>query len=232
VRDGGVILPRSRPTGDSITRRLVASPTLAHNILPLACPGSTICALLTMELVPWFTFQPMSDKRQTGPLRAGELAQMAGVSKDTLRHYERKGLLASRRASNGYRKYESQALGRVHLVRRALSVGITLDELARVVKIRDGGGRPCREVRALAAAKLESLEGRLRDLTLLRNQLREMLGEWDAKLARTPRGKPARLLESWAQESPEREKSRAAAALSNGRRGRSASRRQHRRRIP
>ena len=139
----------------------------------------------------------MSEDREEGLLRAGELAERAGVSKDTLRHYERKGLLSSRRAPNGYREYDAQALGRIQLVRRALAVGFTLDELARLVHIRDVGGRPCREVRALAAAKLESMEVQLRNLTLLRDQLRAMLGTWDAKLAKTPKGKAARLLESW-----------------------------------
>ena len=65
-------------------------------------------------------------------LRAGELAQLAEVSTDTLRHYERKGLLAApRRSVNGYREYPKSALGRVRLVRRALEIGFTLDVAAR-----------------------------------------------------------------------------------------------------
>ena len=171
-----------------------------------------------MELVPWFSIQPMSDDRQAGPLRAGELARLAGVSKDTLRHYERKGLLAPRRSSNGYREYPQQALGRVRLVQRALSVGFTLDELSRLMHIRYQGGAPCRQVRALAAAKLESMEVQLRDLTTLRNHLRELIGEWDIRLAQTPRGKRAWLLERWAQDSPEPEKEHT--ALSNRSKGR------------
>ena len=160
----------------------------------------------------------MSDEHQVGPLRAGELARMAGVSKDTLRHYERKGLLASRRSSNGYREYPQQALGRVHLVRRALAVGFTLDELARLLRIRDDGGAPCREVRALAAAKLESMEVQLRDLTALRNQLRKMLKAWDATLAGTPRGKRAWLLEQWTADTPGRTQRRPAPTRSWSRR--------------
>ena len=166
---------------------------------------------LTMDPIPWFRLHPMNDDRKVGPIRAGRLAELAGVSKDTLRHYERKGLLASRRAPNGYREYDAEALGRIQLVRRALSVGVTLDELARLVHIREVGGRPCREVRALAAAKLESMEAQLRDLTLLRDQLRTMLRAWDTKLAKTPRGKPARLLESWAAGVPEQPRRRLAA---------------------
>jgi DNA-binding transcriptional MerR regulator len=132
-------------------------------------------------------------------IRAGELAKAAGVSTDTLRHYERKGVLQRpRRAPNGYRQYPPEALDRVLLVRRALAVGFTLDELARVLSARDRGGAPCREVRALAAAKLAEVEERLAQLTELRGELRATLGEWDARLALTSDGGRAGLLEALA----------------------------------
>src|SRR2546423_8941552 len=70
-------------------------------------------------------------------LRAGELARASGVSTDTLRHYERKGVLPKpRRSPNGYREYAAESLARVLLVRRALAFGFTLDELARVLSAR------------------------------------------------------------------------------------------------
>lgn len=141
----------------------------------------------------------MSDR---GPartsLRSGELARLAGVSTDTLRHYERKGVLARpRRGTNGYRQYPPEALARVLLVRRALAVGFTLDELSHVLSARDRGAAPCREVRALAAAKLAEVEERLAQLIELRGELRVTLKEWDGRLAKTPDGARARLLESF-----------------------------------
>ena len=139
----------------------------------------------------------MRSIEQLQTLRPGQLARLAFVSTDTLRHYERKGLLFPQRSSNGYREYAPQSLDRVRLIQRALSVGFTLDELARVLRIRDRGGRPCQEVRALAAEKLESMEARIRDLMLLRDELRAMLDKWDAALKATPKGKPARLLDRW-----------------------------------
>jgi DNA-binding transcriptional MerR regulator len=130
-------------------------------------------------------------------LGAGELARIAGVSTDTLRHYERKGVLARPlRAANGYRQYSPSALERVQLVRRALTVGFTLDELAKVLRVRDQGGAPCGEVRALAAAKLAEVETRLRDLRNLRNELRAVLMDWDTRLAQRGPGQRAHLLES------------------------------------
>lgn len=130
-------------------------------------------------------------------MRSGELAQQTGVSTDTLRHYERMGVLpAPRRAANSYREYPPQALDRVMLVRRALAMGFSLAELARILKERDRGGAPCRQVRALAAEKLAQLERQIADAQLLRDQLRSTLKTWDKRLASTPRGQPARLLDT------------------------------------
>ena len=131
--------------------------------------------------------------------RSGELARLAGVSTDTLRHYERKGVLpAPRRAANGYRVYPAQALGRVRLVRRALGVGFTLDELALILKERERGGAPCRQVRTLAASKLTEVETRLSELVTLRDELRATLADWDSRLSRTNAGERAGLLDALA----------------------------------
>ena len=130
-------------------------------------------------------------------LSSGELADLAGVSRDTLRHYERKGVLPRPlRGQNQYRKYPPEALQRVQLVRRALSVGFTLDELAKVLKVRDAGGAPCEEVRKLAAQKLLNVQDQLRELTALRDDLQETLKDWDTRLASRANGKRANLLES------------------------------------
>jgi len=132
-----------------------------------------------------------------GALSSGELAESAGVSRDTLRHYERKGVLPRPlRGHNGYRKYPPGALQRVQLVRRALSVGFTLDELAKVLKVRDAGGAPCEEVRRIATQKLLNVQEQLRELTALRDDLQETLSDWDTRLAHQANGKRANLLES------------------------------------
>ena len=136
-------------------------------------------------------------------LSAGELARRAGVSADTLRHYERKGVIAPPpRSANGYRKYPEETLARVQLIRRALGLGFTLNDLAGVLRMRDRGGVPCGRVQALAATKLEEVEARLRELITLRNDLRSALRAWDMQLAKTPPGKRARLLDSLSSVSP------------------------------
>ena len=67
-----------------------------------------------------------------------------------------------------------------------------------VFKIRDAGGAPCRQVRELAAAKLDELEALVRDLTAMRDEMRELLKDWDRRLDSAPPDEPARLLETLA----------------------------------
>ena len=153
------------------------------------------------------------DSSKKAYVRAGALARAAGVSTDTLHHYEHKGVLGRpRRSANGYREYPPGALERVLLVRRALAFGFTLDELARVLRTRERGGAPCREVRALAAGKLQEVESRLRDLRVLRGELRAILGEWDELLAGAADGGRAGLLEALAERRGRPGKSRTARA--------------------
>src|SRR5215203_1060936 len=99
--------------------------------------------------------------------RSGELAQLCGVSPDTLRHYERLGLISTRRSSNSYREYPPEALMRVRTIRSALRIGFTLKELAKVFRVRDRGGVPCHEVRNLAQRKLEETATRIQELQAL-----------------------------------------------------------------
>jgi DNA-binding transcriptional MerR regulator len=132
-------------------------------------------------------------------LRSGDLAKLVGVSSDTLRLYERKGLFARPpRSTNGYRSYPPEVVERVRLIRAALSIGFTLDELAEVLTQRDGGGTPCLQVRDLAGTKLKNLERHIHELVELRDQLRKVLKQWDAALRKTPASKRAGLLEALA----------------------------------
>lgn len=129
-------------------------------------------------------------------LRSSELAKLAGVSTDTLRHYERVGVLSARRSANGYREYSPDVIERLRLIRSALAVGFTLSELGRIFEIRNRGGAPCRQVRDLAADKLAHMDVQLRDITAVRNRLRAVIKDWDLRLQKQKSGEPARLLET------------------------------------
>jgi DNA-binding transcriptional MerR regulator len=137
-------------------------------------------------------------------LRSGELARLAGVSTDLLRHYERIGIVPRpERALNGYRQYPATALDRVHAARRSLALGFSLPELARIFAIRDRGGAPCRKVRDLAEKKLRQVEQNLLELKALRRQLRDTVLDWDRRLGKTPAGRRAGLIESLQESSPD-----------------------------
>jgi DNA-binding transcriptional MerR regulator len=130
-------------------------------------------------------------------LRAGEMAQACGVSTDTLRHYERVGVLARPgRTPAGYRLYPVEAVARVRMVRRALALGFSLAELARIFRVRERGGAPCREVREMATGKLQEIERQLEELRELRDYWRALLVDWDRRLDSTPKGARAGLLEA------------------------------------
>lgn len=129
-------------------------------------------------------------------LRSGALAKLAGVSPDTLRLYERKGLLnRPPRSANGYRSYPPESIGRVQLIRGALSIGFTLAELSEVFAMRDRQAAPCAHVRSLASQKLHNLDRHIAELVELRQHLRGLLRRWDRTLKNLPRGKRAGLLE-------------------------------------
>jgi DNA-binding transcriptional MerR regulator len=130
-------------------------------------------------------------------MRSGELAKQSGVSADTLRHYEKKGLLAApHRGANGYREYPPSAFSRVRLIQRALDMGFSLDDLARVLSQRDAGEAPCRQVRAIAAERLKALDARIKELGTLRVELSALVEEWDERLAAIPPGTRAGLLDT------------------------------------
>jgi DNA-binding transcriptional MerR regulator len=131
-----------------------------------------------------------------GRLGPRDVARATGVSTDTLRHYERKGLLANvGRTSAGYREYSAATVDRVLLIQRALVVGFTLDDLVKVLATRDRGGVPCQSVRDLVAGRLRDLDRHIQELIALRSELRELLTDWTGRLAKTPAGERAHLLE-------------------------------------
>ncbi len=100
------------------------------------------------------------------------------------------------RTAAGYRRYSAATVERVLLIQRALVVGFSLADLTRVLGVRDRGGAPCHSVRALVGERLELLNRRIDELLALRDELRLLMTDWDARLAKTPQGERAHLLET------------------------------------
>lgn len=130
-------------------------------------------------------------------MRSGELARLTGVSTDTLRHYERSGLLPRPgRTAGNYRSYPPSAQQRVELIQRALRIGFSLSELQGILAVRDGGGAPCRQVRRLLSSKIGYVNNQIENLILLRTELNRLARDWDKRLRHTKAGEAARLLET------------------------------------
>jgi DNA-binding transcriptional MerR regulator len=138
---------------------------------------------------------PMRDKPRG--LRSGELARAAGVSTDTLRHYERLGVLAEApRSPSGYRVYPAESLERVKMVRHALRLGFTLAELAEILRARNRGGVPCKQVLGMLEEKVGALGHQISDLKRLEKYMEQIVGDWRSKVGQSEPGKRAHLLQS------------------------------------
>jgi MerR family transcriptional regulator, Zn(II)-responsive regulator of zntA len=130
-------------------------------------------------------------------MRSGQLARQSGVSTDTLRYYERLGLLPPpHRSAGNYREYPPTSPQRVELIQRALTIGFSLAELKTILVVRDKGGAPCRHVRDLLRSKIRDTDQQIRSLVSLRSEMNRLALEWDRRLLRTKPGQVARLLES------------------------------------
>jgi DNA-binding transcriptional MerR regulator len=117
---------------------------------------------------------------EDAPLLIGEIAALTGVSADTLRYYERRGLLqpGGRRAS-GYRVYPASAVGVVRFIKQAQTLGFTLVEVEELLRLRGAVGRPAAalEAREVAVAKLRDIDEKVRQLGALRGALADLVAE-------------------------------------------------------
>ena len=112
-------------------------------------------------------------------MRIGELAKRAGVNIQTVRYYERRGLLHDprRRRSAGYREYTDATLERLRFIRRAQELGFTLSEIGELLALRLDPGTTAAEVKQRATEKIVEIEGKLRDLERIRHALTHLAGQ-------------------------------------------------------
>lgn len=132
-------------------------------------------------------------------LTIGQVAAEAGVNVETVRFYERRGLIpAPARRPSGYRQYPSEVIGRIRFVRRAKGLGFTLREIAELLALRVDPDSSCADVRGRAREKIADIEARLDSLAEVKSAL--------SRLARRCRGRgPTRecpILEALAGEEP------------------------------
>jgi Hg(II)-responsive transcriptional regulator len=108
------------------------------------------------------------------------VAAQAAVNTQTLRYYERRGLLAEPgRSAGGYRAYPPEAVRRVRFIKRAQELGFSLADVETLLHLADGGPESCNGVRALATEKVADLDRRIADLQALRNGLTRLVATCD-----------------------------------------------------
>jgi len=126
-------------------------------------------------------------------MRSSQVADQAGVNVQTLRYYERRGLLPEpERSDSGYRSYDTQAVRTVRFVKRAQSLGFTLEEIESLLHLAAGGPQSCDTAKALATEKITQLEHKIADLTAMSDSLRQLV----ATCRRSPSRRLCPLLEA------------------------------------
>jgi MerR family transcriptional regulator, mercuric resistance operon regulatory protein len=125
----------------------------------------------------------------------GALARAAGVHVETVRFYQRRGLLAEpKRPTAGVRRYGEEAATRLRFIKRAQDIGFTLNEIGELLRLQRG----CPDAHSLATAKLVDVERRLSDLARVRSTLRQLITRCEAG---TSSGCP--IIEALASPTPE-----------------------------
>ncbi len=116
----------------------------------------------------------------SGPLTIGDLARATATKVETIRYYERIGLLsAPARTGGNYRAYTAEHLGRLSFIRRARDLGFTLQQVRALLGLSDQLDRPCDAVDALARQHLAEVDRKISDLRLLRKELASVIGQCD-----------------------------------------------------
>jgi Hg(II)-responsive transcriptional regulator len=113
-------------------------------------------------------------------VRTGEVAASAGVNVQTLRYYERRGLLHEPpRRDSGYRAYTIETVKVVRFIKRAQEVGFTLDEVEMLLHLAEGGPASCDAVKVVAQEKLGDLETRMESLRSMHDSLEQLIATCD-----------------------------------------------------
>lgn len=113
-----------------------------------------------------------------GPFAIGELGRLTATKVETIRFYERIGLLtAPARTAGNYRAYGPEHLGRLSFIRRSRDLGFTLDQVRALLDLSDDRGRPCEAVDAIAKEHLAEVDRKIADLLALRHELGSMIDQ-------------------------------------------------------
>lgn len=112
-------------------------------------------------------------------LRIGELAKQTGLTVGNIRYYSDLGLLQPvQRGDNGYRYYSFDASQQIEFIKKAQTLGFTLEEIKQILDVRDRGEQPCNLVQSLLDNKIEQLQIQIKQMTLFKAELEEYRTAW------------------------------------------------------
>ena len=126
-------------------------------------------------------------------LKIGDVARETGLSIDTIRFYEKQGLLPSpSRSEGGFRLFQEKDIANLRLIRSGQSLGFSLDEIRDLLSIRSGISTPCAEVKGLLEQKLRSIREKIAELNSLEGEIATALRERKQALRGANSGNQAR----------------------------------------
>jgi len=114
-------------------------------------------------------------------LTVGEVSRLAGVNRETLRYYEREGIIdMPKRKDSGYRIYTLETVKRIRFIKRAQTLGFSLKEIMELMALRnDAQDAKCRDVKEYAQDKVKTIEKKLADLKQMHSRLLELIAVCD-----------------------------------------------------
>lgn len=113
-------------------------------------------------------------------LRIGELSRQSQVPIKTIRYYEGLGLIQSiGRTEGGFRQFDADCLTRLAFIKQAKTLGLSLQEIHHILDIHDQGELPCQEVKHTLREKIEDIEQRIQELSILKAHLQALLAGAD-----------------------------------------------------
>ncbi len=113
-------------------------------------------------------------------LKIGQVAKQAGVAVGALRYYESLGLLQSERGANGYRYYSTEAVHQVQFIKKAQTLGFSLEDIGEVLAVYQQGGVPCEFVQSLLNEKIQQLEAQIKEMRTIKAGLEQYRDRWAA----------------------------------------------------
>jgi DNA-binding transcriptional MerR regulator len=116
-------------------------------------------------------------------LRIGQISKKSGMSIDTIRYYEKEGLLKKpSRSLGGFRTYSQETVDQLVFIRKAQELGLTLKEIKKIMCCGDQGLEPCCDLTVdLFTAKISEFENKINELQGMKKKLKTVLGDWVGK---------------------------------------------------